>query len=879
MRPRAHAGAVLIAILLFAACSDQARDLLSPSASLSPTATIEALRGDEQVGPANATLTNALSIRIMDGGSPVAGVRGTITVTAGGGSTNKATFRTSRAGRSSFTWTLGATGPQVVTVSVDGGGPTVQFTATVIPVGSTLSVVPTSNNQSGTAGDTLATNIFVELLDPLGNPIAGVPVSFAVDADVGGGVRYASRRTAANGRALNRWALGWGAVTQNLTATVAGVGSTQVTATAAAPAGHELQIFAGNNQSAGPGQPLPNQLSIVVVGPGGIRVPDANGTWAVTAGGGSLNRSTFATGGTGRANASWTLGAGGTQQVTATIPVLGSVTFNATVVGGTSCTGAGAVTLDFDLGETVRFQANDPSVPRCIFYDHAANAGQQYLILAENAPATGLSSDGHFPGTTLAGPFTISVTAPAAGAGIAAGITVPRREFRVGFDEVLPRGMSHAWETPAGPIYEFDPGPMPAADAARGPMIRRNGRNEPVGAAAVFNPGDTVQVFLSGLPHVPGHTANAWQWAMVKYVSNDIVFLEDLRLRRRQIWRQNADLSITHNDTLSLATLASIATEYAAYGKVQGDLMFDGRHNAAAEQVGRVLAVHTYMPSNGVWGYTYSLIEQFTFDYWVGTNGTTPSYSQDPRVVADQLFSHEIAHMMHWGVLERAGRATQAERGHTWLVEGFAAHIERSGIAARLMGTQSFSRSGNATLGFYPGFGVYYFADVPTYLNAGSGMFGGYAASSHVFDYFADQIAGSHDWRAKLREMLVAGGNKAEFDALVNTYLPGNDFASLFTRSRVALYMDDYAPGLPAHTQFLMYNLRASRPPSSQAPNDPRNLWPKILPGTAFNVGGTLSTGGGYGFLIDGTQATASTDITVTPALVQRGAISITRVK
>jgi hypothetical protein len=115
------------------------------------------------------------------------------------------------------------------------------------------------------------------------------------------------------------------------------------------------------------------------------------------------------------------------------------------------------------------------------------------------------------------------------------------------------------------------------------------------------------------------------------------------------------------------------------------------------------------MYANSIWGYTYSSSHYFAYDYWVGqTNGTNRLLAQDPQRVADDLFMHEIAHMRHYGMLERAGRTGQ--RGNQWLVEGFARFSERLPIAHRLLGAVSPSRTANVVLPRNPAFGnAYYF--------------------------------------------------------------------------------------------------------------------------------------------------------------------------
>src|SRR5262249_59686743 len=115
----------------------------------------------------------------------------------------------------------------------------------------------------------------------------------------------------------------------------------------------------------------------------------------------------------------------------------------------------------------------------------------------------------------------------------------------------------------------------------------------------------------------------------------------------------------------------------------------------AATQPYGLLAVHPLMPADNIWGYTYSSTNVFAWDYWVSTNGSTRTVAQHRLRNAHNLFMHEIAHIRHWGLLERAGRTDL--RGNQWLVEGFARFSERLPIAAYLLNNSNPSRTGNVT--------------------------------------------------------------------------------------------------------------------------------------------------------------------------------------
>jgi hypothetical protein len=198
----------------------------------------------------------------------------------------------------------------------------------------------------------------------------------------------------------------------------------------------------------------------------------------------------------------------------------------------------------------------------------------------------------------------------------------------------------------------------------------------------------------------------------------------------------------------------------------------------------------------------------------------------------------------------------------------------------RLLGTAIPSRTNNLVLPTYASAGIATLEDVPAYTQASLSMYAGYATSSYVFDYFSDQVARTTttDWMTALGEFLVNAGVEADLNAVINRYLPGLDFGALFTRARIAFYLDDYASGLPDWTQYHQFQLRASR--ATQNPQlDPRNLWPKIVPGTPFNETRSVLPGAAFGYVIDGINATGDARVALEMPRATYGVLSVTRIK
>lgn len=715
----------------------------------------------------------------------------------------------------------------------------------------------------------------VRVLNADGDPVPGVTVAFTVtlgNGTVEGGTPVTDETGSA---VVARWTLGTTAGANRLTARVGELtADIAATGTHGPPAALVLVtqppaiVFTGMVFAPQPVAELRDAWGNVAT--------DASGTVtaSLAAGSGTLNGLTTVAVGAGRATfTNLAVSGEGTHQLAFTTALLEptlSASFNvATTVDG-SCPGTGGLVLDLELGETVRRTTAADDAITCLSFHPTNAAGHQYLVLLENLPVTGLYESGLFPGAVTDADLTATLTVlPAT---FAAADLLTLRHAVAKADPAV-----HAWEFPGGVLHEAQV--QPPAGAAPEPRVLRDGELIALNSLlADPQVGDTLIVRLEGIPRLSIPTGD--QRAVIRYISSDLIFAEDVRLQTVLV-RDGGG----YNTPMTVADMEAIASEYAAYAKPQGDALFDGRHNAQTEGgargAGRVLAVHTLMPSNGTWGYTYSVTDYFAFDYWVATNGMNKGFNQIPQRVADDLFMHEIAHLRQCGLLERAGK-TCFERGHRWLVEGFARFAERLPIAMRLLAQATPPRTGNVILPMNPVFdGSYYYDDVPTYLNGGSNMLGGYAASSYVFDYFADRVAASgQDPMPALRDLLANGGTEAGLSAAIERWLPGTSFGELFTRSRIALYADDYGTiGLPLETQYQQFQLRASRPPGSRSDEDPRNVWPKLYPGVLAQEAVTVQPGAAYGYLIDGTAATGGARIDVNAAPSPNAVLSISRVR
>ncbi len=235
----------------------------SATATSGPPAAIRKVSGDAQTRTVGDTVT--VTVEVVDAfGNKVPNASVTFSVASGGGSVvapapvaspqgaSSGTSSTDAQGRASARWTLGTTaGTQTLTASVSGAG-SVTFSATARAGAAAALTKVAGDNQSATAGTTVAIRPKVKVADAFGNGVSGVAVTFAV-ASGGGSVTGASQTTGTDGTAtVGSWTLGSVAGLNTLTASVSGLSSVTFTATgtAAPSAGFDIQIRVVGSMSA-----------------------------------------------------------------------------------------------------------------------------------------------------------------------------------------------------------------------------------------------------------------------------------------------------------------------------------------------------------------------------------------------------------------------------------------------------------------------------------------------------------------------------------------------------------------------------------------------------------------------------------------------------
>src|SRR5207249_1352921 len=279
-------------------------------------------------------------------GNPVGGVSVTFAVASGGGTVTPTTSVTTGAnGIAAVTsWILGPTaGPNSLTATASGlAGRPVTFTATGTAGAASSIAVNAGNNQSATAGTTVATPPSVIVHDANGKPVAGVSVTFAPSSARGPSTPTTPVTTGGNGiAAVTSWTLGPTVGPNSLTATASGLTGSPVTFTATGTTGaaSSIALNGGNNQSATAGTAVAIEPSVIVRDANGNPVGGVSVTFAVASGGGSVTPTTpVTTNANGiAAVTSWILGpTAGPNSLTATASGLAGspVTFTATGTAG-----------------------------------------------------------------------------------------------------------------------------------------------------------------------------------------------------------------------------------------------------------------------------------------------------------------------------------------------------------------------------------------------------------------------------------------------------------------------------------------------------------------------------------------------------------------
>ncbi len=223
-----------IALNLSAACHANS----TPSTTAAPSESLSAVGGNAQAGVVASPLQSPFIVQVTAGGSGVAGVAVTWTVSSGGGSLSSVTSMTDASGYASVLLTLGTTmGANTVTAATS-NGQSLAFNAIGVP-GSVAALQKVQGDQQVMADGSLSAPLVVKAVDLYGNPVAGVTIVWNSD---NGAPVAATAVTDANGLAQDLLQAAPTDGTYDVSADVPGVPPVTFTETSVASAAASVRL-------------------------------------------------------------------------------------------------------------------------------------------------------------------------------------------------------------------------------------------------------------------------------------------------------------------------------------------------------------------------------------------------------------------------------------------------------------------------------------------------------------------------------------------------------------------------------------------------------------------------------------------------------------
>ena len=340
--------------------------------------TLAYVSGSQQQGLVGATLSDSLTVRVLDqNGEGLEGV--SVQFTSTSGTTSPAEARTGVDGYARAAWTLGTSTGDQAAAAISGDLGPVSFTARAAPRAASR-LEKGGDDQRAAVGTPLPASVTVRATDEFGNPVAGVAVTWSATAG-GGTISPLSQVTDADGYARATWLLGTRSGSNTASATVANATVAFVATGTAGPlstlskvAGDEQTIAAYNanavlGQECSTPKPLPAPLRVRANDAYGNPVPGAAITWGTPSG--SISARTSVTSADGEATTTWAVvSQAGSHSASAAGANGASVAFRATVVAG----GVGRLVKVSGDGQTVRFGETLPEPLVVRVTDSCANA-------------------------------------------------------------------------------------------------------------------------------------------------------------------------------------------------------------------------------------------------------------------------------------------------------------------------------------------------------------------------------------------------------------------------------------------------------------------------------------------------------------------------
>jgi hypothetical protein len=295
------------------------------------------IAGDGQTGMVGAALAGPLKVLLTDRlGSPAPNAAVTFSV-VGGGTVSPSKPVSGPDGMATTSWTLGTlTGVAQQVIGAIANGPEATFIASAVAGPPAEAVANSGQGQAAATGAPVPIAPSVLVRDAFRNPVPSVPVTFLIGSG-GGTVVGPSSTTTSNGVAtVGGWILGTSPGPNTLLGVVANLPSVVFTATGQVSVPTNMIAWAGQNQTAPAGTPVPIAPAVKVTDGSGNPSSGVLVTFAVTSGSGSVNGGSVTTDQTGVASVgSWTLGpTAGPNALTASAAGLPPVIFTATGTTG-----------------------------------------------------------------------------------------------------------------------------------------------------------------------------------------------------------------------------------------------------------------------------------------------------------------------------------------------------------------------------------------------------------------------------------------------------------------------------------------------------------------------------------------------------------------
>lgn len=246
MRLIRNSTGVVLGLAALAACGGSDSGTNPPPPPQLAVAKAPSASGDAQTGVVGSALTDPIRVRVTEDGTPKAGVSVAFAASGTGAAVDPASATTDAEGLAATTWTLprsAGNATATATVTSASGSP-VTFSATATAGTATQIAASSGNNQTGTAGEALASPFQVTVKDQFGNAVAGTSVAWAVTAG-GGSIAPSTSTTSASGVASAVLTLGTAAGTNTATASATGLTGSPVTFTATgeeAPATSDVAV-------------------------------------------------------------------------------------------------------------------------------------------------------------------------------------------------------------------------------------------------------------------------------------------------------------------------------------------------------------------------------------------------------------------------------------------------------------------------------------------------------------------------------------------------------------------------------------------------------------------------------------------------------------